>query len=243
MNPVDQCRKQLQEIPMLHALASECLTPGNGGHGSSSSELTIGINLEAIQYVGAWDILLTLEAWETLVREDRGFNSKEGPRGSIDYRVKTVCEFLQVHFEWLMDQEIACEFIREVGEIHWRGLAVTNQIPVKNIRVDCPNDLEDGSLCGGRIILKSADKGEKVQCRYCRRDWIVGWLIKVAKTSSKSHMWVDIEVLSQHYKITHNAIRLFARRYNVTIMGRKPMMYSFKEFDDTREMLDKKMIS
>jgi len=234
--------KQLREIPVLHTMASECLIPGNGGNGSSSGERTIGLNVDALDFSVALDLLGTLESWQGLVIDEQELPSKSGRKGSADYRVKAVCEFLQVHYEWLMKHESATDFIREVGEIHWRGLQATNQIPVKNTRVDCPSDMDDGTLCGGRIILKSTDTNEQITCRQCSRVWTTEWLIKVAATSSKTHMWVDIEVLVQHFHLTTSEVKKIARKHLVTTQGRKPELYSFKHFNDAMEKINDRIL-
>jgi hypothetical protein len=53
---------------VLYLEASAYLEPGRGGSGSSGSERTIGVNLSALGFRQASDVLAKLEEWERTVR-------------------------------------------------------------------------------------------------------------------------------------------------------------------------------
>jgi hypothetical protein len=61
-------RLKLAEIPVLYLEASAYLEPGRGGSGSSGSERTIGVNLAALGFRQAGEVLVKLEDWERTVR-------------------------------------------------------------------------------------------------------------------------------------------------------------------------------
>lgn len=63
-----ETRRQLAEIPKLYVEAGAYLVPGKGGFGSSGSERTIGVNLSALGFRAADEILPVLEEWERTVR-------------------------------------------------------------------------------------------------------------------------------------------------------------------------------
>lgn len=68
----EQCarttRERLAEIPVYYIESGAYLVPGKGGFGSSGSERTIGVNLSALGFRAADEILPVLEEWERTVR-------------------------------------------------------------------------------------------------------------------------------------------------------------------------------
>ena len=88
-------KHHLIEIPKLYVLAESCLTPGNGGRGSSSGERSIGINVAALDYRTGTDILGILHSWERIVREEKRLTPPALVKhaGSILGEVKATCAF------------------------------------------------------------------------------------------------------------------------------------------------------
>lgn len=68
----EQCQREtrarLAQIPQMYVEAGAYLVPGKGGFGSSGSERTIGVNLAALGFRSADEILPVLEDWERTVR-------------------------------------------------------------------------------------------------------------------------------------------------------------------------------
>lgn len=68
----EQCsretRAKLAQIPGMYVASEAYLIPGKGGFGSSGSERTIGVNLAALGFRQAFEILAILEDWERTVR-------------------------------------------------------------------------------------------------------------------------------------------------------------------------------
>ena len=52
--------RHLEDIKDFYEAAHAELIPGNGGHGSSSGERTIGINVAALSFIAGDDILKVL---------------------------------------------------------------------------------------------------------------------------------------------------------------------------------------
>jgi hypothetical protein len=161
-------RLKLAEIPVLYLEASAYLEPGRGGSGSSGSERTIGVNLAALGFRQAGEVLVKLEDWERTVRvkhlgqselegsertneHEQGWKPSEEEwanerpvvrRGSVAERVQGVCEFLLVHSRWLATYDAADEFAREIANIHAQGEAATRRITERITRITCPGSVE-----------------------------------------------------------------------------------------------------
>ena len=64
-------RAQLVELPELQQEAGEHLTPARTGSGSASPERSIGINVSALDFSMAVELLRALHSWESQIRQDR----------------------------------------------------------------------------------------------------------------------------------------------------------------------------
>src|ERR1019366_3898961 len=148
----DECsrltRVRLAEIPRMYVEAGAYLEPGRGGFGSSGSERTIGVNLAALGFRQAAEILGKFEAWERTVRVlalgQAEFDEQDQVVrvGTIEERVGGVCSFLLVHSRWLSECEGAGYWFKEVADIHGQGEAATRRFAEKLTKIRCPTSLE-----------------------------------------------------------------------------------------------------
>lgn len=131
-------RERLAEIPVLYLEASAYLEPGRGGFGSSGSERTIGVNLAALGFRQAGEVLTILEDWERTVRvkslgqveldgQDRG----DTPMKVWSWREQKLVDWKPGEEEWANERPVVrvgtteervqgvCEFLM----VHARWLA------------------------------------------------------------------------------------------------------------------------
>ena len=256
-------RQRLAAIPKLYVQSEAYLEPGRGGVGSSGSERTIGVNLAALGFRQAFEILAILEDWERTVRvkslgqigydgleregeielDDDGLIvttlrapfSNERPivrKGSVEERVKGVCEFLLAHIRWLAQYEAAGDFVADVAKIHAQGLAATRQIEEKPTRIKCPADIEmwiDGDMktvtCNHPLYLKD-DIFTDIKCKGCGADWTTAGLLRVA-IKSGAQVLLDPVAIGGYLGMSVANVHIFAKRDEIEKVGKKYPLVEF----------------
>ena len=225
-----QCQMQLSEIPGLYVLASAFLTPGSGGKGSSSGERTIGVNVNALEYRIALDLLAIISGWEVEVRDCRQF-SEMAAVTSYEDRITNACKFLLSQFDWIVKQDFFGDFAREIQDMHAKGLAATRQMQIPARRIECPADLGDG-LCLSLLTLPEGnDNITTIKCPKCRTKWTLDWLIEVALATKGSEYWLDAESIANHLQMDHREVRRFARKWKIAKRGQ---LYDLTAFIEER---------
>lgn len=227
-NLMCRLKMQLSEIPGLYVLAAAFLTPGSGGHGSSSSERTIGVNMTALEYRAAIDLVPILTDWEDNVRVDQSFSSIAIAADSTE-RITTACKFLFTQLDWLSGQYFFGDFVNDIESVWRQGKSATrqNQAPVR--RIECPADFGDG-LCLSLLTLpENGDKTTTIRCHRCRTEWTIDWLIEVALATQGSEYWLDAESIANHLQIENRQVRRLARKWKIKSRGQ---LYDLNEFNE-----------
>ncbi|NDC49622.1 MAG: hypothetical protein EBZ61_11200, partial [Micrococcales bacterium] len=92
----------LRELPQLQYEAGFYLEPSRTGSGVVSAERSIGINVNALDFSMATDLLAILHGWEAIIRRDRQLTPpalvKREP--TTDLEVNATCEFHIAHLSW-----------------------------------------------------------------------------------------------------------------------------------------------
>ena len=236
---VNECRKQLFAIPQLVVAAEDFLEPGKSGRGSSNGEISIGVNLNALDYVSGIELCGKLWAWEDNVREARKadgahVDDRPEPRGPISERVKISCEFLSVNFEWLRKRDFFFDFAEEIKGLHAQGIQATRQTSERTTRLRCPADLGD-TLCQGWLTIENVELNEVIHCRKCRTDWSLAWLIHVALSVPDQSFWVDVDAMAQFFMLTPKQVRSFVKKHKIKVWGPLIEIAAFKaKFDEVK---------
>ena len=214
------CRTQMQlsEIPGLYVLALAFLTPGKGGHGSSGSERTIGVNITALEYRIALDLLAIVSGWEVEVRDKREF-SEMATVSNYTERITQACEFLLAQFTWISRQEFFGDFATEIADMHAKGRAATRQFTEKLTRIKCPTSLEEYAEGGEEIVYRycgqtltlGKDPLAIVKCRNCGVEWTTLFLVRVALETPSEPMWMDSEAIASLLGITSGQVVRIAK--------------------------------
>ena len=228
---------QLSELPILLREAGEFLQPGNGGRGSSSGERTIGVNVEALNFITGHDILGVLYGWQDLIRDHLAMHDRLVLLGPVQSKVERAVEFLQVHWEWFKNQdEFIGDFIREIHTLHSRGMAITGQNLLKVRQIACPTDL-DKTICGRKLTVDGSDLNAVIECGKCRRLWTTSWLIQVALDQVNADVWLDAEAIAFYKNLSPNHVRKVAKRWGVPQFG---SLYHLPKFLKAYEKLTEK---
>ncbi len=118
------------------------LEPSRTGSGAVSAERSIGINVNALDFSMATDLLAILHGWEELIRRDRALTPpalvKREP--TTDLEVLATCEFHIAHLSWTLTQPWALDFAGEVWGLHARGRAAAKKFKEQARRIPCPTD-------------------------------------------------------------------------------------------------------
>ena len=225
---------QLADLPILLRQAEGFLQPGNGGRGSSSGERTIGVNVEALNFITGHDLLGILYGWQDLIRDLLGLEDRLTLRGPVQSKVGNAVEFIQVHWEWFRRQdEFIGDFIREIRTLHSRGMSITGQSEPKVTQIVCPSDY-DGGICGRKLTVDGSDLNALIECGKCKRAWTTSWLIQVVLDQPNADVWLDAEAIARYKKLSPNHVRKVAKKWSVPQLG---SLYHLQKFLIAHEKL------
>lgn len=201
------CRLNLQshliELPALQVKAGQYLTPGRSGSGSPSTERSIGINVSALDFSMATELIAILHGWEQIIRAERKLTPpalmlKER---TTDLEVQATCNFHLAHLEWTLGQDWVKDFASEVKELHSKGMAAAKQFKEQPRRIPCPTD-----DCRKFIIIDADDLKKDVRCHGCKNSWSVIRLIALAMSNPNRRFYLDIEAIALWLGITPRAV-------------------------------------
>ena len=226
-------RQRLADLPALHKEAHYCLQPQRGGHGTNTGEMTIGVNIAALDFVAGQTILNTLHEWEKVIRAERSLSpvALVPKQPTVEAEVATTVKFHLSHLDWTLEQDWVDEFAREIAEVHSTGMTAARRFldPVK--RIPCPKTLEDGATCNSLIAVKGDDLLEPVTCRKCDSDWTPARLIAVATTTPGIEIWLDTEAVANWTGITERQVRNVVSKHR---LKRKGKLIDLQEFNRVR---------
>ena len=196
-------QSQLIELPILQVKASEYLTPGRSGSGSPSTERSIGINVNALDFSMATELLAILHGWEQIIRAERQLTPpalvvKESTTAK---EVEATCQFHIAHLDWTTNQDWAKDFANEVKELHSKGLAAAQQFKEQPRRIPCPTD-----DCRKFVVIDVENLEKGVTCHGCKNSWSVIRLIALAMSNPNRRFYLDIEAIALWLGITQRAV-------------------------------------
>lgn len=215
-----RCRLRLLELPALHKEAHYCLQPQRGGHGTNSGEPTLGINLSALDFVSGKAIIDCLHSWERVIRAERQLTPPAlvPAQPTIEDEIRATVVFHDAHFDWIMSQDWADEYAREIASVNAQGASAAQRHvdPVK--RIPCPTDMTEG-LCGFPIPCKGDDLLEPVTCKRCNTDWTPARLIAVAMATPGQQIWLDVEAIATWIALSEKQVRRLLKQFDVPRRG------------------------
>ncbi len=238
-----ETRAKLAQIPQMYVEAGAFLIPGKGGFGSSGSERTIGVNLAALGFRQAADLLGILTAWVEFIVEERDL-APANVRGTIEDRVTDSCAFLLRHSPWLAENELAADWCNEIALIHKEGLAATRQFLEKVTRIKCPTSLEifitedeiGYENCGAWLTL-GENPLDPVECKRCQREWTTLRLVAVALSTPGNEILLEPIALAGYLEMELTYVHKFAKRHGIEKIGKK---YSLNAFMKARATLSQR---
>lgn len=158
--------KALVDIAVLHRMLGAMLEPGSqgkfdeaeprrGGQGEPPAPIRLDAVVlrdprskwaDADGHSGPRATISVVSSWARLVREERELSDP-----LTTPTVETEVHLLVDHLEWVVRQAYVDEFASEVNDALKALQRVTAYVP-ERVRVgSCPQQLEDGSTCGGPL--------------------------------------------------------------------------------------------
>jgi hypothetical protein len=224
---------QLDDLLDLWEAAHHELLPGQGGHGSSSSERTIGLNVLALSFIAGDDILNLLHEWEKYIRAERNLTPpalvKKEP--TLAKEIEAAVKFAQAHLEWSGQQSWISDFAKELRDLHSTAVAAARRFVQKVRRIPCPADTAEGLPCGNLLVVQE-DILAIFECKRCESQWSSYRLIAVALSNPNDKVWLDIEAIASWVGMTERGVRQLVERNGIE---RKGQLYDFKAILSTRE--------
>ena len=214
-------KSSLVELPDLHFEAQMFITPGRSGSGKASAERSIGVNVAALDFSVATDLLRTLHSWEVIIRSDRKLTPPAlvPKEPTIDAEVQATVDFHCSHLEWSLAQEWAVEFAGEVYGLHAKGRSAAKRFTEQARRIPCPTD-----DCKRFVVIDVENLSDEVSCFGCKQSWTVARLVKLAMSNPNRKFFLDVEAISLWLKISQREIYRIVKRHDIEKRG---SLYNF----------------
>jgi len=209
-------KSSLVEIPDLHFEAQMFITPGRSGSGKASAERSIGVNVAALDFSVATDLLRTLHSWEVIIRSDRKLTPPAlvPKEPTIDAEVQATVDFHCSHLEWSLSQEWAVEFASEVYGLHAKGRSAAKRFTEQARRIPCPTD-----DCKRFVVIDVENLMDDVSCFGCKQSWSVLRLIALAMSNPDRKFYLDVEAIAAWMGTTERTVYNLIKTHKVERRG------------------------
>jgi hypothetical protein len=183
----------LTVIPDLQQEAGFYITPGRSGNGAVTAERSIGVNVNALDYSMATELLGILHSWESQIRSARQLTPPAllVKEPTIEAEVDATCTFHIAHLDWTLQQEWAKDFHDEVKEQHSKGMAAAKRFVEQPRRIPCPTD-----DCHKFVVIDAENLMSDVTCFGCRQSWTVLRLVALAMSNPTRKFFLDVEAIA-----------------------------------------------
>lgn len=222
-------RAILRELPSLQNEAGFYLEPGRGGDGAVSTERSIGINVNALDFSMATDLLAILHSWESIIRRERQLTPPAliAKERTIDAEVYMTCEFHIAHLSWTLKQEWALDFAGEVWRLHARGRAAAKKFKEQARRIPCPTD-----DCEKFVVIDVEQLSQDVSCFGCKQTWSVLRLVALAMSNPNRRFFLDVEAISAWLQMTEREVYRIIKKFSI---DRRGSMYDLQAIMKARQ--------
>ena len=211
----------LIEIPALQYEAGFYIEPGRSASGAVSAERSIGVNVNALDYSMATELLAILHSWESMIRSARQLTPPAllNREPTIDAEVQATCDFHLAHLEWTLGQEWVGDFFNEVKELHSKGMSAAKRFIEQPRRIPCPTD--DCRKFVVIDVVAVADNGlsNEVSCYGCKQSWSVLRLVTLAMSNPNRRFFLDVEAIALWLGLTQRQVYKIVKANNIAHKG------------------------
>jgi hypothetical protein len=209
-------RSSLIELPALHLEAQMFITPSRSGSGKVSAERSIGVNVAALDFSMATELLRTLHSWEVIIRADRNLTPPAlvAKESTLEAEVEATVKFHCTHLEWSLAQEWAVEFASEVYGLHSKGRSAAKRFTEQARRIPCPTD-----DCKKFVVIDVENLMDDVSCFGCKESWSVLRLIALAMSNPDKKFYLDVEAIAAWIGTTERTVYNLIKTHKVERRG------------------------
>ena len=209
-------RAILRELPQLQFEAGFYLEPSRTGSGAVTAERSIGINVNALDFSMATDLLAILHSWESLIRRERQLTPPAlvAKERTIDAEVLATCEFHIAHLSWTLQQSWALDFAGEIWGLHARGRAAAKKFKEQARRIPCPTD-----DCKKFVVIDVEQLSQDVSCFGCKQSWSVLRLVALAMSNPNRRFFLDVEAISAWLQMTQREVYRLVKKFDIEKRG------------------------
>ena len=209
-------KSSLIELPALHLEAQMFITPSRSGSGKVSAERSIGVNVAALDFSMATELLRTLHSWEVIIRADRKLTPPAlvPKEPTIDAEVQATVDFHCSHLDWSLTQEWAVEFAGEVYGLHSKGRSAAKRFTEQARRIPCPTD-----DCKKFVVIDVENLMDDVSCFGCKESWSVLRLIALAMSNPDKKFYLDVEAIAAWIGTTERTVYNLIKTHKVERRG------------------------
>jgi hypothetical protein len=192
------------------------ITPGRSGSGKVSAERSIGVNVSALDFSMATELLRTLHSWEVIIRSDRKLTPPAlvPKEASLEAEVEATVKFHCTHLEWSLAQEWAVEFAGEVYGLHAKGRSAAKRFTEQARRIPCPTD-----DCKKFVVIDVENLMDDVSCYGCKESWSVLRLIALAMSNPDKKFYLDVEAIAAWIGTTERTVYNLIKTHKVERRG------------------------
>lgn len=220
---------QLQEIPEYFLQAKAEITIGSNS-GTRSTEISIGCNVAALDFLAGNTILPDLEAIEIDIRHEQGLSAyglasliRHNPNNPIGGLLDGVCEFLTV---WIPKIEADDKTLLKIKTAHQDARnAARIQTPQAWSIKCCTDD------CDTLIRITDPNVDQLVTCHKCHHTLTLMRLLLIT-SSTHNELWLDPEAAAQLLGITQGCLRKWARSGKISRRNNQYNVSDLKDLTD-----------
>jgi hypothetical protein len=205
-------KSNLTELPELQQGAASFVSPSRSGSGSPSTERSIGLNVNALDYSMGKELLGLLHKYEALIRRGRSLTPPAllDREATVELEVAATVSFHLAHLEWTVQQDWVEEFAGLVKELHSKGMACNKKFIEQPRRIPCPTD-----ECRSHIVIDIENLLAGVTCHKCRTSWTLYRLLALAMNNPNRTFWLDIDAICLWMNITKVDLNKIVREHNI----------------------------
>ena len=209
-------KSSLTELPALHFEAQMFIAPGRSGSGKVSAERSIGVNVSALDFSMATELLRIMHSWEVIIRSDRKLTPPAllVKEPTLEAEVQATVDFHCTHLEWSLAQEWAVEFASEVYGLHAKGRSAAKRFTEQARRIPCPTD-----DCKRFVVIDVENLMDDVSCFGCKQSWSVLRLIALAMSNPDKKFYLDVEAIAAWIGTTEKTVYNLIKTHKVERRG------------------------
>ena len=213
---VSKVRLALAELPDLQHEAGFFLTPSRTGSGAVTTERSIGINVNALDFNMATELLRNLHSWEAYIRSERGLTPPAYlvREPTIEAEVYAACNFHLAHLNYSMLQTWAADFALEIFAFHSKGRSAAKRFNEQPRRIPCPTD-----ECRRFVVIDVNSLMQELTCFGCKSTWSLLRLVALAMSNPHRKFYLDVEAIAMWLGVSERAIYKSIKEHEIDRKG------------------------